>query len=129
MPLRGQPTSTSDVKFEIPLESDIIGQQPMLSAMFMPPSTPFDIGLRKLCVRMSLDLSSAVLAFRLMPGARVRDPPRALASANDWQDMITSYLAKRKGARSQEVNVAVRIINMVAFYSLLSCMCNSPTSF
>ncbi|KAF9003817.1 hypothetical protein BDZ89DRAFT_1145892 [Hymenopellis radicata] len=93
------------LKFNVPLTSNIIGQTPVNGTVSISTGADFNTGLQQLCQRMGVPLSTS-LAYK-WSGARVRDPPITLTSSADWNDMVREALLKILRARTREVVIMI----------------------
>ncbi|KAJ7119859.1 hypothetical protein C8R44DRAFT_878247 [Mycena epipterygia] len=102
---------TVTLSFDIPINSNIIGVQPVTQTKNYSRDIPFAVGYGEICDVMGLDPATTSISFK-WDNERANVPTHRLATAVDWENCLESGIGMMQRARTRKVVCMIRNLNL-----------------
>ncbi|KAJ7766693.1 hypothetical protein B0H16DRAFT_1717038 [Mycena metata] len=104
-------TAGTNLIFQIPINSNIIGATPVTRAKTYGADVPFAVGYNEICTIMGLDVATACIGYK-WDNEKANIPTHALSNATDWKNCLENGIGQTKRARSRIVMCIIKNLNL-----------------
>jgi hypothetical protein len=113
---------------DIPINSNVIGAQPVTQTKNYARDVPFAVAFREICQVMGLDPTTASIGFK-WDNERANVAAHMLATAADWDNCLETGIGMMQRARVRKVACKIRnLVRLQSFFHFESSLTMTRTS-